>query len=105
MTVRPHYIDLENIEDVSDIDPPPTLAVNHSDGEQRLGPMGDAGRRLMLELLDATDESEPMGERVFGRLGLNWRATNWAGWDLYWAAAEREDVIDALQEWNAAHSA
>ena len=105
MTVRPHYIDLEHIDDVSDIDPAPMLAVNEEEGERRLGPIGDAGRRIMLELLDSTDATEPFGERVFGRLGLDWRATNWRGWDLYWAAAEREDVVDALKRWNAAHSA
>lgn len=103
MTIDPQFIDLEHVEDVSDIDPPPTLAVNHEAGEHRLGPLGEAGRRLLLEVLDATDEDEPMGERVFGRLGLDWNEATWDGWELYWADADKEEVVKALKRWNASY--
>lgn len=104
MAVDPNFIDLEHIEDISDIEPPPTIAMHDEQGEHRLGPLGDTGRRLLLELLDATDAGEPTGERVFGRLGLDWQEAEWQGWKLYWADAERDEVVEALKDWNVSHS-
>lgn len=104
MTIDPQFIDLENIEDVSDIEPTPTLALNHEEGEHRLGSLGDTGRRLMLELLEATDESEPTGDRVFGTLGLDYEQAEWQGWELYWADASDEEVVEALKDWSAAYN-
>lgn len=55
------------LDNVTDIKPAPTLAVGK--GEHHIGPIGHEGKRLMLELLDATNEAE------------------WNGYDLFWADA------------------
>ena len=96
------YIDLENIESVSEIEPEPTLAL--SENAHHIGSLGSEGKRLMLELLSATDESEPAGERVFGRLGLPYQHATWQDYDLFWAEVDKGEVVAALGRWNSARS-
>ena len=96
------YIDLENVESVSEIKPEPTLAIKEN--AHHIGSLGSEGKRLMLELLSATDESEPADERVFGRLGLPYQHTTWQGYDLLWAEVDNEEVVAALERWNSGHS-
>ena len=62
------YIDLENVESVSEVEPEPTPALREN--AHHIGSLENEGKRLMLALLSATDENEPAGERIFGRLGL-----------------------------------
>lgn len=100
MCVDVNGIDFENIADISEITPPPTLAL--SDKAHFLGPIEARGRKLMLALLDATDANEPTGERVFGRLGLSYRHASWNGWELFWADDAPHDVVLALERWHAA---
>lgn len=98
------YIDLEHIEHVADIEPEPTLAV--SEDEHYIGSLGEAGKRLMKELLAETDESEPMGDRVFGRLGVSYQHARWRDFDLYWVDEENgnEALVEALKTWNSARN-
>lgn len=96
------YVDLEHIESIDEIEPPPTLAL--TEGDHFIGPLGSTGKRLMLELLGATDESEPTGERVFGRLGLDYQRAEWKDWEIYWARDDNEAVLEALKRWNSSHS-
>lgn len=100
MAVDLESVNLTHVEDVTDIEPPPTIAV--SDTEHHFGALGHEGKRLMLELLEATSEEEPFGERVFGRLGLPYTHTAWNEYHLYWADVDNETVVEALEEWNAA---
>lgn len=102
MPIDVDTIDLTHVQDVTDIEPTPTLAV--SDDAHHIGPLGHEGKRLMLELLDATDEEEPVGTRVFGRLGLPYAHARWHEFDLYWAEGGSDAVVKALASWNAAHS-
>ncbi len=102
MPVDLNAVNFDHAEDVTDIQPEPTLAV--SDGEHHIGALGNEGKRLMLELLDDTDENEPMDARVFDRLGLAHTHAEWNGYDLYWADAPTNEVVAALERWNAAQS-
>lgn len=103
MAVDAHLIDLNHIEDVSDVEPEPTLAVRGTG--YRPGPLGSEGKRLIKELLNATeDEDAPVGTRVFDRLGLDYEHRQWNGYDLYWADADRDTIVSALEAWNTAHS-
>jgi hypothetical protein len=95
-------VDLEHIESVDEIKPKPTLALRK--GDHYIGPLGGVGKRLMLELLKATDESEPTGDRVFGRLGLEFQSATWREWEIFWARVDEEAVVEALKLWNSAHS-
>lgn len=108
MAVDPANVDLEAIEDVSDVEPTPTLAV--SDNEHHFGSFGpDAGalgqeaKILLRELLDATPENESTSERVFERLGVGYSHAEWQDYDLYWADDE-EAFVEALRTWNSARS-
>lgn len=100
MPVNPDNLDLERVEDVTDIKPASTLAV--SEHEHHVGPLGREGKTLLLRLLAETDEREPPGDRVFRRLGVDYEHTTWNEYDLFWADAD--DVVSALEEWNAAQS-
>lgn len=102
MEIDVQNVDLENIESVDEIKPKPTLALR--EGDHYIGPLGSTGKRLMLELLGATDESEPAGDRVFGRLGLEHQTAQWNGWQIFWAREDEEGVVDALKRWNSSHS-
>lgn len=102
MNIDVKHVDLENIESIDEVEPKPTLALKQ--GEHFIGPLGSTGKRLMLELLGATDESEPTGERVFGRLGLDYQRAEWNGWEIYWAQSGDEAVMEALKRWNSSHS-
>lgn len=93
---RPASANLETAEDVSDIEPPPTMAV--SENEHRLGSLGEEPRGLLLDLLDATDDSEPIEARVFDRLGVDCHHRRWRAYDLYWARDE-EAFAEALRDW------
>ena len=103
MNLDVKHVDLEHIESVDEINPKPTLALTQ--GDHYIGPLGSTGKRLMLELLKATDEEEPTGERVFGRLGLDYQQAQWHGWEVYWAREDDEAVLAALKSWNSSHSA
>lgn len=102
MEIDVSNVDLEHIESVDEIKPKPTLALR--EGDHFIGPLGGVGKRLMLELLKATNETEPTGERVFGRLGLECQTAQWDGWELFWARADEEEVTEALKRWNSGHS-
>lgn len=102
MNIDVKHVDLEHIESIDEIEPTPTLALKP--GDHFIGPLGSTGKRLILELLGATDEGEPTGDRVFGRLGLEYQQARWKGWEIYWAREEKEAVITALKRWNSAHS-
>jgi hypothetical protein len=108
MTVNPDNVDLTNIEAVTDIEPEPTLIVGHN--EHYFGPLGEEGKRLLAELLDATADGEPVeqsdtpiGTRVFDRLGLDYTHAEWNGYELFWAKASTEEVVDALRSWHEAY--
>jgi hypothetical protein len=58
----------------------------------------------MLELLRTTDESEPTGDRVFGRLGLEYQTARWKDWEIFWAREDEDGVTEALKRWNTSHS-
>jgi hypothetical protein len=96
------HVDLEHIESVDEIEPKPTLAPR--EGDHYIGPLGHVGKRLMLELLKATDESDPTGDRVFGRLGLEYQTARWKGWEIFWAREDEDGVTEALKRWNTSHS-
>ena len=100
MAVDPENVDLTHIEDVSDIEPPPILAV--SENQHRFGPIGYEGKRLLKELLQATDESTPFEDRVFNRLGLSYQHATWDKYDLYWVDEGSDAFVEALENWNAA---
>lgn len=102
MELDAKYVDLEHIESVDEIKPEPTLALR--EGDHYIGALGSVGKRLMLELLKATDESEPTSDRVFGRLGLEYQSAQWGGWEIFWAREDKEGVTEALKRWNSAHS-
>jgi hypothetical protein len=102
MEIGVRNVDLEHIESVDEIEPKPTLALR--EGDHYIGPLGSVGKRLMLELMKATDESEPTGDRVFGRLGLDYQSARWNDWEIYWARRDEQAVVEALKRWNSAHS-
>lgn len=102
MKIDVKHVDLEHIESVDEIKPAPTLALKEDD--HFIGPLGSTGKRLMLELLDSTDENESAGERVFGRIGLDYQQARWNDWDVYWAEGSEEDVVESLKRWNSSHS-
>jgi hypothetical protein len=102
MEIDVRHVDLEHIESVDEIRPKPTLALRP--GDHYIGPLGSVGKRLMLELLKATDQSEPTGDRVFGRLGLDHQSAEWKDWEIFWAREDEEAVVEALKRWNSAHS-
>jgi hypothetical protein len=102
MQLDVRHVDLEHIESVDEINPKPTLALR--EGDHYIGHLGHVGKRLMLELLKATDESEPTGDRVFGRLGLEYQTAQWKEWEIYWAREDEDGVTEALKRWNTSHS-
>ena len=101
----PRFHDLDHIDDIDDITPPPTLAVRHEIGMSWLAPLDGKGRRCLLELMAEVEDDESIGEHVFGQLGLDWLGATWKDWTLYWALADREEVRDALMHWDEAHEA
>lgn len=100
MAVDPNNIDLNGIEDVSDIEPAPTIAVSRS--RMEFGSVGEEGKRLLKELMDKT-EDEPMSRRVFTRLGVGYSHAQWGDYDLYWADDE-DEFVEALENWNSANN-
>lgn len=92
----PPATNLDAADDVSDIKPPPTLAV--SENEHRIGPLGEGPRGLLLELLGATDANNPIEARVFDRLGVDYTHLRWQAFDLYWAGDE-DVFVEALRDW------
>ena len=99
MAVTPDTVDLTHIEDVTDVKPEPTIAV--SETRHHIGSIGASNKRILLDLLDKTDESEPFGARVFDRLGVGYSHTTWDGFDLFWV--DDEDAFEnALRTWHSA---
>lgn len=99
MAVNPENVDLTHVESVTDIKPPPTLAL--SEHEHHIGPIGDLSKRWLLMLLEETSEAEPAGTRVFDRLGVPYAHATWRDFDVYWADDE-DAFIEALRRWHEA---
>lgn len=101
MSVNPDHVDLNNIEDVTDIEPEPTLAA--SDSEHRIGSIGLRGKTLLIELLAETPDDEPMAERVFERLGEEYAHAEFEDYDVFWAEDE-DSLVESLEEWESGRS-
>ena len=99
MAIDPKTVDLTHIEDVSDIKPEPTVA--ESEDDRRIGPIGGTNKRVLLELLDQTDEDKPFGARIFDRIGVEYTHATWNGYDLYWVK-DQDAFTDALRTWHSA---
>lgn len=102
MSVDPTNVDFTGIEDVTNIEPAPTLA--EQNGELFIGPLGDEGKGLMKELLDAlraeAASEVPVAAQAFERLGVPYGRRSWNGWEVYWAGVSDEEVLAALREWH-----
>lgn len=96
MTVNPENLDFTGVEDVTDIEPQPTLAIGED--SHYFGSIGAEGKALLSELFDMKSDDEPADERVFARLGVGFSHTRWRDFDLYWADDENA-FVDALREW------
>jgi hypothetical protein len=99
MAVDPDTVDLTHIEDVTDITPEPTVA--ESDDNRLIGAIGGTNKRILLELLNHTDESESFDTRIFDRIGVEYTHATWNDYDLYWVRDEGA-FEDALRTWHSA---
>lgn len=66
-TVDLASVNFDTAEDVTDIEPEPTIAI--SENEHHFASIGYEAKRQLLMLLDETDPEEPLSTRVFERLG------------------------------------
>jgi hypothetical protein len=99
MAVDPNTVDLTHIEDVTDITPKPTVAERN--GDRLIGPIGGTNKRILLDLLNRTDEDAPFDVRVFDRLGVDYTHATWDDYDLYWVK-DADAFTDALRTWHSA---
>lgn len=102
MAVDVSNVDFGSVEQVTDIKPQPDVILGEN--EHYFGSLGTEGKRLLLELLEETDENEAPEDRIFRRLGVGFTHAEWNGYDLFWAVGGAEALVDALEDWNSARN-
>lgn len=102
MDIDASNVDFGNVEDVTDISSTPDIIIGEH--EHHFGSLGNEGKRLLLELLENTDENVPAEDRIFGRLGLGFQQAEWNNYALFWTDGGPDALVKALEAWNSARN-